>query len=1316
MKTTRTARWSTLAVAVAAATGMTAAVAQQFQEVDANLQVIERSLDGTMKKGPMQPLKNIEQQAFQPTRFLIEFVEPAVATYKGGIAGFEATSAKATGEQRLDVNSRKVESYSNYLAKRQDMVMAEVTKRVPEIKERASLSLTFNGVIVEYRGDDLKERLRGVPGIKAVHADSLVYSNMDASNALIGAPAVWEQLGGQANAGKGIKVAVVDSGLAFDHPMFADNGHDPVVVDSEAGADWCVANAEVCGDKVAVARFYDAYTGVSPDEILDSPWDVNGHGTHVAGTAVGNPVSTTVEGIAVNFSGVAPGATLMVYKAMYSNTNGIGSGSGLSLAQALEDAALDGADVINNSWGGGAGGSPVTSYYRPIFEALDEMGVVTVTAAGNDGPGPESVGCPGCIEETITVASTQTGRVFGNQLNVTGFDEPFTSYMGSGDFEVTSPITAELLPASQVDSANIEACTAFEADSFSGKIALVSRGTCSFEEKANILEDAGAVGMVLYNNADGVIVMNMGAATLPGVSILQADGLAIEENWAAGMQATINPNVDGVDKAVEDTMSDFSSRGPNGDSAILKPEIAAPGSDILSAWPGPTYNMISGTSMASPHVAGAAALVLSSYGDVTPQQVKSILMSSATGGIRKEDGETPADAFDVGAGRLDLPAAMNVGVTFDKPSLANNMCVNTCTFTRTATNLSDAAANWQVAVSFDDPNISATFTEALALDAGATGTFEMEVNGSLAGEGWQFGQVTFTDASGTYADAVMPIAIYTALSENSSVISAGVTAGELLAGTDFTMSAVAALGGTGEPVTLSVQYPTDENFVIDEASLTVTEDLSTRTSSTYDAETRSYTWVGTQVKTADVASIGDATASFPYTGYGLGNSGLSFQSICTEGCDETYSTLTLPAGYEWLVGDTAYSTFTVWSNGFVELGERRTSTQYYQGYMPNQDGTDGVVAPLWSDFEFLAGEGEMRYTLVGLGDDVYMILEWHNALSYRDPGQPASDNGERYTFSAWFRLNTNEVYFNYTNVGTQPPFWGSSIGVEDITGTVGATAYYKDAANDIGTYPAANATYGAKIDAGDNGSVKVDLAANVATFGDVAAAAADGSHSRALTVDLTDAVGEPSREFLTMLNASSAELSYDAVLPMHVEPTGALTLEATVAPENGTLSFDGMVATYTPTDGWTGSDSFTYRAVDESGAFSTENTVAIDITNAAPVISVSAPDQVTANESVSLDAGASSDADGDALTYAWTLVSGPEELTVADSDAATLAFTAPELAETADATFSVTVSDGLTSSEQEVTVEILKKKDSSAFGWLFVLLALPLVWLRRRAV
>jgi len=181
-------RLSTLAIAVAAATGLTTVAAQDFQVVEGNLKVTEKFAKVPANKIHLSPAEL--KAAMQSKRYLIEFAEPAAAVYKGGIPGFEATSAKAIGDNRLNVKSKRVASYTDYLQQRQQAVLAQISQKVPGLKTQSQLTLTLNGVIVEYQGNDLKEKLKGFPGVKAVHEDEIVYTDMDASNALIGSPEV----------------------------------------------------------------------------------------------------------------------------------------------------------------------------------------------------------------------------------------------------------------------------------------------------------------------------------------------------------------------------------------------------------------------------------------------------------------------------------------------------------------------------------------------------------------------------------------------------------------------------------------------------------------------------------------------------------------------------------------------------------------------------------------------------------------------------------------------------------------------------------------------------------------------------------------------------------------------------------------------------------------------------------------------------------------------------------------------------------------------------------------------------------------------
>ncbi|PWW12208.1 MULTISPECIES: S8 family serine peptidase [Pseudidiomarina] len=1309
MTTTRRIRWSSIALAVAAATGVSTLAAQDLYSSPSQPKVTEQSAKPIANKALLKKAA-AKQAAKQSSRYLIELEQAPVATYKGGIAGYAATSAKVTGAEQLNANSGAARAYANYLRTQQQQVLAAAMQRVPGLQAQSQLTLTFNGIVVEHQGaGDLSRQLRDIPGVKAVHKDYEVEVHMDSSNSLINSESAWALLGGQEAAGKGVNVAIIDTGIDFAHPMFADNGHDPIAV--SPGDDYCATNVEICNDKIAVARFFGAPSSVHPEEFMDSPQDMNGHGSHVAGTAAGNPVSATIDGVGLNFSGVAPGANLLVYKALWNTSDGRGSGLTISLAEALEAAAADGADVINNSWGGGAGGHPASSYYTPIMQSLDEMGVVTVTSAGNSGPGPTTVGCPGCIEETITVASTQTGRIFANQVNVTGFD-PISAQLGNGEFSVLEPITAELLPAIEVDEAAFEACEPFAEGAFAGKIAMVSRGTCSFEQKANTVQAAGAVGMIVYNNAEGTILMGMGAATLPSISITQAAGQAILAAYDVGMEATINPNTVQVIDANVDALSDFSSRGPNGDPTMLKPEIAAPGSDILSAAPGQGFAMMSGTSMAGPHVAGAAALVMANYPEVAPQQVKSILMTSSAAGVRKEDTVTLADPFDVGAGRLDLATAMATGVTFDVASFAHPMCVNECQFDRTITSLADAETVWNVSAEFADTGMSVELPATVTLAAGETLDFDVTFNGSLAEPGWQFGTITLSDASGTFADARLPVAVYAELSTDSSVLTSGITAGEIAAGQAMTATMLARMGDSAEPVTMVAQFPQDESFVVDAESLTVTEVGTTASEWDFNAETRTFTWTGDQTDDPAVTTIAAPGDSFPFVGLSLNDlqdmADIGHEKLCVEGCDEAMISFNLSVLEEetfWTLDGVNYSSMVMWENGVVEMGENRAIYTFINQDLPNPATPNGIVAPFWADYEVFAEDGELRYSLINSTDGTrYLILEWYNVRNWNDPTGPA------YTFNAWFELNSDKVYVNFIDVNQgAAPDGGAVIGLENIDGTAGGSNYITTAA-----LPANGSALEMSLLAGTPAQLQVDVDVSVTDFGDVAAMAVETGHSTAVTVDLSDALGEMERDFATLLSVTSGDRSAEAVLPINIKPTGTLTPVVTVAAEHGSVSFDGMVATYTPEGGFEGTDSFSFHMEDEAGATSASNTVTVTLTNTAPVAAATAPASAEFEATVQLDASGSTDADGDTLTYSWSQTSGPS-VSLTNASQAIASFVVPGLEEDSNVSFTVTVSDGMASSEQTVTMELkAEPKSSSSFAWWLSLLALPLVWLRRR--
>ncbi len=490
------------------------------------------------------------------------------------------------------------------------------------------------------------------------------------------------------------------------------------------------------------------------------------------------------DGAEAEISGVAPAAYLMVYKGLYATPANPASSSGASsmLLSMLEAALTDGADIVNNSWGGGAGGNPNGSVYEDVLEAMHDAGVVTVFAAGNDGPGAGTIGCPGCSEDVITVANTTTGRLFANEVTVEGDTTlgsiPALYSVGNPAIVFDSPITAPVVYAGEVDAANVEGCDAFAAGAFDGAIALISRGTCGFVTKIENAEAAGATAVLIHNvDGRGEAPILMGglseAQTIPSLMLPATPGLALA-NLAETTDESLNVTIGSdivrvVSDSLADIMNESSSRGPNGDPTFLKPNIAAPGTRIFSGEspdaPGhedQNFSFKNGTSMASPHVAGAAALLKQMHPDWTAQQIKSALVTSSIRDILKEDASTAADNFDMGAGRLDLPRATSVELTYSDLSLVSSECYITCEMSITVTNTSDADVTVDATTMFDDDNIVATVTPAMAsLPAGASAQIMVSVDVSLAGSGeWLFGGINWADTNDETTDYFIPVAIY----------------------------------------------------------------------------------------------------------------------------------------------------------------------------------------------------------------------------------------------------------------------------------------------------------------------------------------------------------------------------------------------------------------------------------------------------------------------------------------------------------------------------------------------------------------------------
>jgi len=662
-------------------------------------------------------------------RLIVELASPPLAV------AYQSEVGAAAADGSLDTSSAFAAAYVAQLQAEQATFVNSVEQVIPAARvstfvneagyaEPAAYQVAFNGVAIETGGLDpaaARERLSRLPGVKAIYADRLYTSALYTSTTLINAPAVWNQLGGRADAGAGIKVASMDGGAYYLSPMFDGAGYTYPPGYGPNGLGLTANN----NGKIIVSRVY--FRSWDPPVAEETtPWPGPGgtsHGVHTASTAAGNVVSATFAGAPVGtISGVAPRAYVMSYKVFYNSVNGNGGFYTAEGLAALDDIVMDGADVVNNSWGGGPGSE------GGEFDALDtaltnafNAGVFVSMSAGNAGPGYGTSDHPSPSYISVA-ASTSGGTYASGRLGVEGDpslqDLSFASASFGAPLPVGQVITYSILPSENVDPTNINGCDAWPADTFTGKAAMIQRGDCEFGVKVLNAENAGADFVIVYNSVaggDGLINMGPGAvgdqATISSIFIGRTDGLAIIAAYNNDNNTTLQ--LDTVPFQVgndPDRIASFSSRGP-GVGNTLKPDIAAPGVNILAQGYAPDktgmdvftgYGQASGTSMAAPHVTGAAALVRQAHPTWPNSWIKSALMSTAKYMDVYNFDETPAQPLDMGAGRLDLTDVLDPGVILDPPSLSFGLVPTGTTKTISVTVLSvaDAAETYDIATLF----------------------------------------------------------------------------------------------------------------------------------------------------------------------------------------------------------------------------------------------------------------------------------------------------------------------------------------------------------------------------------------------------------------------------------------------------------------------------------------------------------------------------------------------------------------------------------------------------------------------------------------
>ncbi len=614
------------------------------------------------------------------------------------------------GGRRLSPGNRAARQYLRRLEQEQNSFVRKLETISPGVQVSRRLDyqgrlhenrykLLFNGVSLDPGNSDrntLLQNLRNLPEVKAVYPEKIYYPTLYPSCNLINVQALWDNpaIHSAADAGRGIKIAIMDAGIHHQAPMFSGTGFNfPPDIPAPGLGDPRNNNG-----KIIVSRAYfnpddpplEGDTNVWPGEHGIS------HGVHVAGIAAGNPVTAAYLGFQTKISGVAPAAWLMSYRVFYPHQSGSGGVNTTEGLAALEDIVADGADVLNFS----VGGAPDSSggYYdlldRTLINAA-KSGIFVVAANGNSGPGLGTMDHPSA--DYINVAASSKSSILTLppfKVNAPGAtDEALTNIdYQEADFGPYLPVgvtTYELISAAGIEADNFEGCSPWVGTPFANKAVLIERGDCDFCDKVFMAQKAGAVLVVIYNHnhaEGGDNLMTMGPSfhadeiSIPSIFIKHSDGEALRD-WCDTYGSASRLEMDYRSHPTDfppDYLAYFSSRGP-GVGEVLKPDITAPGVRILSQGYDPYaagenrhlgFGIASGTSMATPHVAGAAALILQVHPDWPNSYIKSAIMTTSRFKGIKVDNDLPALPLEIGAGRLDLTRVIDPGIICQPPSVS----------------------------------------------------------------------------------------------------------------------------------------------------------------------------------------------------------------------------------------------------------------------------------------------------------------------------------------------------------------------------------------------------------------------------------------------------------------------------------------------------------------------------------------------------------------------------------------------------------------------------------------------------------------------
>jgi hypothetical protein len=721
------------------------------------------------------------------------------------------------------------------------------------------------------------------------------------------------------------------------------------------------------------------------------------------------------------------------------------------LLAAIDQAVADGVDVINYSIGSVAAADPYQNVDALAFLDAYRAGVFVAVSAGNSGPDAGTVGSPANAPWVASVAASSTDRQFISKLTLRSGNQTLAVNGAS--------ITLAVSGKPVVDAATLgdPRCERPLPNTIAGKIVLCMRGMNARVEKSANVKAGGGAGMVLYNASEtDVETDNHWVHTIHVDSAAGAQVVAFTKAHSnTVVLGDITLSQSKINRSFGDIIAGFSSRGPlpAEQLGVSKPDLAAPGVQILAGHtpqpnlpdagpPGQLFQAIAGTSMASPHVAGAGALLKALHPDWTPGQIKSALMTTAWTRVVKQDGVTPADPYDMGSGRIDLSHAGDPGLTLDVtaeqyasgqnhlqdlnyPSISMPSMPGRLSTVRTVHSELDSNSTWNTSVEAP-AGVHVTVNPAkISVPAHGYASFVVTVDAGGLPDGTYFAQLSLRSGKRTLH---LPISFV----RSQPVVGLEKRCEPATIKLDrSTTCTITAANNGPEDATVNIRDTVPAGLTIRRSSIT---------GATYDRATTTLNFIGTLpgVKPAQISVVSD-TAGLPFGYVSLASLGVP-PSACTETCDDAAITFIAPSfNYNGL----AYDRVTMTTNGYLIIGSDNAIRIFNQRF-PDPAVPNNVIAPYWTDLDLDgnapddAGGGTWyaAYVSTGPTSPTWFVAEWTAAVRY---GRSAAES--HHTFQVWIEAGSDHIHMVYgPNSSIEDRV---TVGAENANGTAGAN-YYVD--------------------------------------------------------------------------------------------------------------------------------------------------------------------------------------------------------------------------------------------------------------------------------